>query len=164
VNIFEITKEHLELINLLEQNDGEMTEEQEQSFVEILKKGSDKVTALYHVFANKRAELGGIKFELDRIAVLKKRVETDMERIKRLIEMYMKVTGTEKIKEGVVDIILAKKTDFEYTVDFPKEFTRTEKVEKEDLAGFKDWCKENPEKALKLYGAKFVENKAIRIK
>lgn len=164
MNIFEITKEHLELIDLLEQNEGEMTEEQEQAFLETLKKGEDKITALYHVFANKRADLGGLKFELDRIANIKKRVENEMGRIERLIEMYMRATGTDSIKKGVVDIIMAKKVNFEYRGDFPSEFITTETVSKERLADFKAWCKANPDDAEKLYGAKFIEDKAIRIK
>ena len=164
MNIFEITKEHQEWINLLEENEGELTPEQEQKFFEIIKTGEDKVTSLYYVWKNKQLELNGVKSEIERITGIKKRLEGEMQRISRLIEMYMKFTGTEKIKKGVVDIIMAKKTDFVYQGEFPKTFTVTETVEKQKLAEFKDWCKENPEEAKKMFGAEFIEGKSLRLK
>lgn len=164
MNIFEITKEHQEWIGLLEESEGELTPEQEQKFFEIVKTGEDKVTSLYYVWKNKQLELAGVKSEIDRITGIKKRLEGDMERVSRLIEMYMKFTKTEKIKKGVVDIIMAKKTDFVYDGEFPKTFTVTETVEKQKLAEFKEWCKENPDVAEKMYGAKFIEGQALRLK
>lgn len=164
MNIFEITKEHQEWINLLSESEGELTPEQEQKFFEIVKTGEDKVASLYYVWKNKQGQLAAVKSEIERISGIKKRLEGEMERVSRLIEMYMKFTGTDKIKSGVIDIIMAKKTDFVYAGEFPPTFTETQTVIKEKLAEFKEWVKEHPEEAEKMYGAKFVEGKVLRLK
>lgn len=164
MTIFEITKEHLDLVALLEENEGEVSEEQESRIFELIKNGEDKVISLYYVWKNKEVELAGVKKEIERIGGIKKRLESEMDRIKRIIEMYMRFTGTEKIKRGVIDINMAKKTNFVYAGEFPDSFKVTEQVIKEELGKFKEWAKENPEQALELYGAKFVEDKAVRLK
>ena len=83
MNIFEITKEHQEWINLLSESEGELTPEQEENFFEIVKTGEDKVAALYYVWKNKQGELASVKSEIERISGIKKRLEGEMERLQR---------------------------------------------------------------------------------
>lgn len=161
MTIFEILKEHQSLIEEISELE-ELTPELEKKYAEILQQGENKFRSFYLVYRNKAAQIPGIEAEIKRISAIKKRVETEMERIKKIMDVYMKLTKTDSIKDGIIDVIQAKKTTFVYD-SFPKEFINKETIEKQDLAGFKKWAKENPDKAGKI-GAKFIEGTEIRIK
>lgn len=163
MNIYEIAQEHLRLLEIVEENDGDLTPELEQELMDILATGDDKLEAFYHVYRNLKANLVGIESEYKRIGDMKKSVTANMDRIKTTLDSFMRVTGRDRYENGAVKMIMAKKTDFSYDV-FPKEFIESVTTEKEKLAEFKAWAKENPDTALELCGAKFTEGKSIQIK
>ena len=163
MNIYEIAKEHLRLLEIIEENDGELSPELEQELMDILATGDDKLEAFYYIYRNLNANLVGIESEYKRVSALKKSVTSNMERIKTTLDMFMKVTKKDRYENGAVKIIMAKKTDFVYDT-FPQEFIESVTTDKEKLADFKAWAKDNPETALELCGAKFIEGKTIQIK
>ena len=163
MNIYKIAQEHFRIKEIIEENDGDLSPELEQELMDILATGDDKLEAFYHVYRNLSANLVGIKSEEDRISAMKKSVTANMERIKKTLDTFMKVTGRDSYENGAVKIIMAKKTDFVYDT-FPKEFIESVTTDKEKLADFKAWAKENPDTAFELCGAKFVKGKSIQIK
>lgn len=163
MNIYDIAQEHLRIVEILEEMEGEVTPELEKEFNDIMKAGDEKIKAVYHVYRNFAAQIPGIDAELKRIAAIKKSLESNMDRIKNTLEAFMKATGRGVIANEEMRIILAKKTSFEYST-FPKEFIETVTTKKECLAEFKAWAKDHKEDAEKLYGAVFVEGQGIQIK
>lgn len=163
MNIYEISREHGRILEILNEMEGETTPELEQELEAIFNEGDNKVEAIYHVYRNFAAQLPGIVKEIDRITAIKKSLESQIKRIENMLEIYMKASMRDRIEIGTMKMILAKKTTFEYST-FPKEFIETVTTEKEKLGDFKAWAKENPETALALCGAKFIEGKTIQIK
>ena len=165
MNLYQITQQHLKLIEILEDMEGDLTEnpDVEKELLNILNSGDEKITAYYHVFANFRGQLEAINSELERITKLKKTVENNMKNIKTVLEQFMKITGRDRFEDGIVKMILAKKQNFSYSI-FPSDFIETVTTEREKLADFKAWCKLNPEDAENHYGAKFIPDTYIQIK
>jgi len=163
MNIYDIAQEHNRIFEILEEMEGEVTPELEKEFNDIMKAGDDKIRAVYHVYRNFASQIPGIDAELKRIGAIKKSIESNMDRIKYMLEAFMKATGRDRIENEEMKVILAKKVTFEYS-SFPKEFIETVTTEKERLAEFKAWAKDHIETAAKLYGAKFIEGKAIQVK
>ncbi len=163
MSIYTIGREYLELISHVEEMEGDMTPEMQEDLLRLIHEGDDMLKACYYAFKNISGEVLAIDVELKRIAALKKSREASMDRLKFMMEQFMKITGKDKFSDGVVNMILAKKTDFSYSV-FPREFIETVTTEKNKLAEFKDWAKKNPETAADMYGVKFEEVKYIQIK
>ena len=162
-NIYQIGQEHMRIFQILEENEGELTPELQLELEEIMKSGDDKLKACYYVYSNLGANLAGIEKELKRITALKKSNENSMNRLKSIMEQFLKVTGRDRFEDGVVKMVMANKKEFSYSV-FPPEFVEKLTVEKERLQEFKDWAKLNPETAEDMYGAKFTDVKYIQIK
>ncbi|MFZ1704440.1 MAG: siphovirus Gp157 family protein [Saprospiraceae bacterium] len=163
MKLYDIAQENLRILEIIDEMEGEMTPELEKEFNEIMKAGDDKIRAVYHVYRNFEAQVPGIEAELKRLTAIKKSIESNKERIKNMLEVFMKATGRDRIESEEMKIILSKKVTFEYS-EFPKEFVETVTTEKERLGDFKNWAKDNPETAEQLYGAKFIEGKAIQVK
>lgn len=163
MNIYQIAQEHQRILEILEEMDGEIDPDLEQEFNKIMSEGDDKVKAIYHVYRNIAAQLPGVVAEIQRITAIKKSLESNMDRLKYMIEAFMKATGRDRIEFEEMKMILAKKQDFNYSV-FPEEFIEMVTTEKPKLAEFKAWCKLNPEDAEDHYGAKFTDGKYIQIK
>jgi hypothetical protein len=161
MNLYQIADEHSRIVEILEMD--EWTPELQEELDEIVAAGDDKLKACYHVYANKRAVVDGIDAELKRIQAIKKANDNSMERLKKSIEAFMKLTGRDRFEDGVVKMILAKKTVFSYD-SFPADFIEEVITNKEKLAEFKAWAKMNQEEAWSRYGAEFTDDKAIQIK
>lgn len=163
MKLYEIAQEHMRIMEIIEEMDGEMNEDLEHELSEILRTGDDKIKAVYHVYRNYAAQIPGVKAELERITAIKKSLENNTDRIKFMLEQFMKITGRDRIESEEMKIILAKRVTFEYS-SFPKEFIETVTTEKERLADFKAWAKDNQDYAERAYGAKFIEGKSIMVK
>lgn len=163
MNLYQISAEHQRIVEILE-ND-EYTPELESELNEIIAAGGEKLKACYYVFANARAEVDGLDAEIKRIQQLKKSNESKMERIKKNIEAFMKLTNMDRFEDGVAKIILAKKTVIHYNpFKFPDRFVKTVSESKLMLREFNEWAKANKEEAEKEHDVYFEETKEIRIK
>lgn len=160
MNLYSIGAEYARLGEILEME--ELTPELEAELNDIVSAGDDKLEACYHVFANYRAQIAGIDEELARIQKIKASRVNGMERLKRSIEAFMKITNRDRYENGICKIILAKKTNFVYE-QFPEQFTEIVSTTKQKLSEFKTWAKLNKDEA-EAMGAYFVEDKSIQIK
>lgn len=161
MNLYKIADEHSRIVEILEMD--EWTPELQEELDAILAYGHDKLKACYHVYANKRAVIDGIDSELKRIQAIKKANDSSMDRLKKSIEAFMKLTNCDRFEDGACKIILAKKTVFSYE-SFPDDFVEEVTTSREKLAEFKAWAKTNQDEAASKYGAVFTEDKAIQIK
>ena len=167
MNIFQLGQEHYDIMSLLEEMEGEMTPELHERYDKLLSAGEDKLKQLYWVYKHMAGQLLIINEEKKRIEAMKKSQESKLERLKTTMDQFMKALKLETVKDGTINIILAKNTEFVFDeTKVPGGYFETETVQttKLKLTEFKAWCKNNQEAALALCDAKFIEGKRIQIK
>lgn len=165
MNVFNFRDEHYEIMSLLEEMEGEITPELQERYDQFMIAGEDKLKDLYWVYKWLQANHVTIENEIKRIEGLKKSNASQMDRIKTTMDFIMKSIKLEKLKEGTINIVLGKHTEFSYEEEkVPRAYFEEQTTTKFKLAEFKAWCKDNKEAAEKLCGAKFVEGKRIQIK
>ena len=165
MNIFNLREEHIEILSILEEMDGEITPELQERWDQLIQNSEDKIKQFYWVYKQIEANLSIVVSEKARIEVIKKRTENQMDRIKTTMDALMKGLELDAIKDGTIDVILAKKTDFVYDEGkVPDGYYETVETKKFKLQDFKTWCKNNQEAAKEICNAEFIENKAIRIR
>ena len=171
-SLYEIGTDFLELANLLEDLDGEMTPDIEEKVMTNLKEGKDKLINYYRFIKNLKYEADLVKArkevlkaEIERLDAIIKARTNKYERNASLMEQFMKLTGIDKIKEADVDVILRKTTDVDYSGVAEEHFAGfyTQPEPKFDSVAFKKWAKENEANAL-VIGVKFEEKKSILIR
>ena len=165
MNIFQLGQEHYDIMSLLEEMEGEMTPELQERYDALLSAGEDKLKALYWVYKHMAGQLLIINEEKKRIDAMKKSQENKLERLKTTMDQFMKALKLDNVKDGTINIILAKHTEFVYDeTKVPGGYFETVSTTKFKLQEFKDWCKNNKEAASELCDAEFIEGKRIQIK
>ncbi len=165
MNIFQLNQEHYDIMSLLEEMEGEMTPELQDRFDAFMVAGEDKLKALYLVYKHMAGQQTIIEAEEKRIKALKDSNVKKMVRVKDTMNQMMKMLQLDNIKDGTVNVIMAKHTEFVYDeTKVPGGYFETVSTTKFKLQEFKDWCKDNKEAADELCDAKFIEGKRIQIK
>lgn len=164
MKLYEITLEMLEISKELEENEGllDPTTEERKAYFEKL--GNEKFESFFKVYKDQETDLMSVEAEIERLEKITKRIKSKMDYLKYGMEVYLKASQQDTYKKGVVDVILAKGSDFfKDDAKIPKKWFSKVTTEKLDLAGYKKWVKENPIAAKKL-GAYYEDKKAIRIR
>lgn len=165
LNIFQLGQEHYEIMSLLEEMEGEMTPELQERWNNLIISGEQKIKSMYWVYKHMASELETINNEAARIAALKKSQTSKIDRLKETMNQFMKTLQLDNIKEGTVNIVMAKNTEFVFDESrVPQGYYETVETTKLKLADFKAWCKDNQEAAKEVCGAEFIEGKRIQIK
>lgn len=165
MNIFQLGQEHYDIMSLLEEMEGEMTPELQERYDALLSAGEDKLKQLYWVYKHMAGQLLIINEEKKRTEAMKKSQENKLERLKTTMDQFMKALKLDSVKDGTINIILAKNTEFVFDeTKVPGGYFETTETTKLKLTEFKNWCKDNQEAAAALCDAKFIEGKRIQIK
>ncbi len=164
-NIFQLREEHFEIMSLLEEMEGEMTPKLQERYDKFMEASEDKIKSLYWVHKHMSGELSIIEAEEKRIDALKKSQKNKLDRIKSTMDQLMKSVKLDNIKDGTINIVMAKHTEFDYDESrVPEGYFEKVETTKFKLAEFKSWCKDNQEAAKELCGAEFIEGRRIQIK
>lgn len=165
MNIFQLGKEHMDIMALLDEMEGEVTPEIQKRWDDMMIAGEEKIKAMYWIHKHMSGQLTIIEAEEKRIQALKKSQANKIERLKTTMNEFMKFIKLDNIKDGTINIVMAKHTEFEYDESrAPEGYFETIQTTKFKLTEFKAWCKENQQAAAELCGAKFIEGKRIQIK
>ena len=84
-NIFNISNDYLAIITEIENNDGELTPELEEALAINEQERDDKMEAYAYVIAQKKADIGLAKDEIDRIRGIIKRDENIIDKLKSVL-------------------------------------------------------------------------------
>jgi hypothetical protein len=106
-NIYEISKELENFLATLPET-GELSDEDLAIYAELHQIADEKIKSTAYAFLNLKSKLETIKSELDRIAKLKKSVESQMNRIERLVEFGMELDKTESKDFGSLRVYFTK--------------------------------------------------------
>jgi hypothetical protein len=125
-----------EILNLLDESQGEITEEFDKQFHALLEEFASKATALNVVHGRVKDELALIDDEIKRLQEYKKGLQNAQRRIKQyagdLLTSHQEMTGETKIKEGRRTLYWMTTTSVVGPAnidDWPEEFVRVRKEE-----------------------------------
>ena len=168
MNFYDVTKDYIERMELLEQGinaeTGEMTDNTNQLVTwneELTKDLKEKSSNVIAVVRNQELTIEAIDNEIKRLKAMKDGIENRLDKFKTYIKNAMLTNGIEKIDTNLGSIKFTKSTSTEIYDEslIDKKFIETvitEKISKEKI-----------KKALKsgeeVQGARLVENKNLKI-
>ena len=146
-SIFELTKEQVELQNLVES--GELSEEMARDTLEGLAgEMSDKFESYCSVLTKLNSQAEALENEKERIAKLETEKKNEIARLKSFLVFSMQATGNQKIDTGLHKISLRKgRESLKSKPDAvaPDEYVITEIVEKKDAKAITQAIKDGKE-------------------
>lgn len=143
-NIFNIQQEYFDILNQIEENDGEITDEISnllESNEGDYKEKLDNYLKMIHYW---EGLLGNINAEIERIGKLKKSKEKAIETLKENISVSLQSRSIEKLDLGT-HILSFRKSDAVIVTDptmVPKHFLVKKVTESIDKTELKKWLKE----------------------
>jgi len=158
--IFEIGNEYQNIISLIEQNNGEMSDDLHEAYINSRDELNNKAKAYIYVIRNKENLISNIDAEIDRLKEMKKRTENEIDRIKNFLSMAVDTfgnfeTGLHKISNRISKSV--EVTDFN---QLPKEFIK----EKIEISADKTAIKKAIESGVNISGALLVTKSNLQIK
>jgi hypothetical protein len=123
-SIFNIQQEYINLLNQLEESDGELTPELEQALIIAEQELEIKSVGYAHVIRKVESDVGIIAAEIKRLQALKKAKETTVERLKTSVETAMELFGIKKVETPTMVLTLrpSESVTIEDESKLPKEF------------------------------------------
>jgi hypothetical protein len=158
--IFEIGNEYKNIIALIEQNNGEMSDDLHEAYINSRDELNNKAKAYIYVIRNKENLISNIDAEIDRLKEMKKRTENEIDRIKNYLSMAVDTfgnfeTGLYKISNRISKIV--EVTDCN---QLPKEYLK----EKIEISADKTAIKKAIESGENISGALLVTKSNLQIK
>jgi hypothetical protein len=162
MNIFNIQKEYLDLLQLLEDSEGEMTPEIEQALTINRQDLETKAIGYSSVIRKLESETSVIKNEIDRLQAIRKAKEAHTEKLKSTLENAMVLYGISKIESPLNVLSLRKSEAIEITDEgaIPKEYIKEKITTAPDKVAIKQAIKSGEE----VKGATLVINQNLQIK
>ena len=158
-NLYEIKQNYLELINQVEQLEGEITPEIEQALTITQNELQNKAIAYHSIILSKEAFNGTIDNEIKRLQALKKRNNNLVDRLKNNLITAIELFGEFTVGTNKFSLRKSERVEVSDVNSLPKEFKTVKVTEQADKVAIK--------KALKL-GKKIdncylVESKNLKI-
>jgi DNA repair ATPase RecN len=158
--IFEIGNEYQNIISLIEQNNGEISDDLHEAYINSRDELNNKAKAYIYVIRNKENLISNIDAEIDRLKEMKKRNENEIDRIKNYLSMAVDTfgnfeTGLHKISNRISKIV--EVTDCN---QLPKEYLK----EKIEISADKTAIKKAIESGENISGALLVTKSNLQIK
>jgi hypothetical protein len=159
-NLYEITREALELASLLETE--ELTPELEQMLVINQEKMEVKVNNYAKVIANIQSDSDAIDQEIKRLKAMKESKERAITRLKDAVREAMLVSAIEKIESPLFKLSLRRSEAVEVDIveALPSQFINVKNVVTADKVAIKEAIKRGEN----ITGAKIIENFSLQIK
>ncbi len=145
-SLYEIEKDYLSIIQILEETEGELSPELEES-LKLTHENLEKKALAYVEYINDREfYLEKVKAELERLTLMKKRQEKTIEKLEENLKDAVKIFGGQ-IKAGMYTIKTSPSYSLEITDEskIPAEYYTEEKktIKKFDTNAIKKAIKDN---------------------
>ncbi len=159
-NLYEITREALELASLLETE--ELTPELEQMLVINQEKMEVKVNNYAKVIANIQSDSDAIDQEIKRLKAMKESKERAITRLKDAVREAMLVSAIDKIESPLFKLSLRRSEAVEVDIveALPSQFVNIKNVVTADKVAIKEAIKRGEN----ITGARIIENFSLQIK
>ncbi len=158
--IFEIGNEYQNIISLIEQNNGEMSDDLHEAYINSRDELNNKAKAYIYVIRNKENLISNIEAEIDRFKEMKKRTENEIERIKNYLSMAVDTFGNFETGLHKISNRISKSVDIINLEELPKEYLK----EKIEISADKTAIKKAIESGVNISGALLVTKSNLQIK
>jgi DNA repair exonuclease SbcCD ATPase subunit len=160
MNLYEITREALELASLLETE--ELTPELEAALVINQEHLQTKVGNYAKVIANIQSDADAIETEIKRLKAMKDSKERAITRLKEAVREAMLVSNIDKIESPLFKLSLRRieSVEVDLVEALPSDFRNVKNVITADKVAIKEAIKRGEN----IIGARIVENFSLQIK
>jgi hypothetical protein len=160
MNLYEITREAIELASLLETE--ELTPELEKSLIINQDQLQSKAVNYAKVIANIQSDSDAIDQEIKRLKAIKESKDRAVTRLREAVKEAMLVSGIEKIESPLFKLSIRRSEAIEVDVidALPSEFVNIKNVVSADKIAIKEAIK----KGEYITGARIIENFNLQIK
>ncbi len=160
MNLYEITREAMELASLLETE--ELTPELEQALVINQDQLQAKANNYAKVIVNIQSDADAIDGEIKRLKAMKESKERAITRLKEAVKNAMMVSSIEKIESPLFKLSIRKSESVEVDIleGLPSEFVNIKNVVTPDKIAIKEAIKRGEF----VLGARLVDNFNLQIK
>ena len=159
-NIFEIGSEYQNIINLIEQNNGDLSDDLNEAYINTREELNDKAKAYIYVIRNKENHIANIDAEIERLRDMKKQTEKEIDRIKNYLSLAVDQFGNFETGLHKISNRLSKSVEVTDINELPKEYIK----EKIELAPDKNAIKKAIESGVDIPGALLVTKSNLQIK
>lgn len=162
LTLYRISEEMSAILNAIEENGGEITEEQEQALAISEEQFADKAYDYGHVILNLDYTVAVIKNEIERLTRLKKSAENAQKRVKGALVNAMVQLDHQTVETPTMRLSLRRTTATEIEdVNLLPDNLKTTKVE---VVADKTAIKKAIQSGEDVPGAHLVENVSLQIK
>ena len=126
--IFEIGAEYQNLIDLISQNNGEMSEDLHEAYINTREELNNKAKAYIYVIRNKENHISNIDAEIERLRDMKKQTEKEIDRIKNYLSLAVDQFGNFETGLHKISNRISKSVEVTDCNQLPKEYLK-EKIE-----------------------------------
>jgi DNA repair ATPase RecN len=158
--IFEIGNEYQNIITLIEQNNGEITDDLNEAYINSRDELNNKAKAYIYVIRNKENLISNIDAEIDRLKEMKKRTENEIDRIKNYLSMAVDTFGNFETGLHKISNRISKSVEITDCNQLPKEYLK----EKIEISADKTAIKKAIESGVNISGALLVTKSNLQIK
>lgn len=160
MNLYEITREAIELVSLLETE--ELTPELEQALVINQDQLQSKAVNYAKVIANIQSDSDAIDQEIKRLKAIKESKDRAVTRLREAVKEAMLVSGIDKIESPLFKLSIRRSEAIEVDVidALPGEFVNIKNVVTADKIAIKEAIKRGEY----ITGARIIENFNLQIK
>jgi hypothetical protein len=158
--IFEIGNEYQNIISLIEQNNGEMSDDLHEAYINSRDELNNKAKAYIYVIRNKENLISNIDAEIDRLKEMKKRTENEIDRIKNYLSMAVDTFGNFETGLHKISNRISKSVEVTDYNQLPKEYLK----EKIEISADKTAIKKAIESGENISGALLVTKSNLQIK
>jgi hypothetical protein len=160
MNLYEITREALELASLLETE--ELTPELEEMLVINQEQLQAKAGNYAKVIANIQGDSDAIDAEIKRLKAMKESKDRAVTRLKDAVKNAMMVSGIDKIESPLFKLSLRRSESVE--VEVPEALPIDWQVKKVTITADKVAIKQAIKEGYAITGARIIENFSLQIK
>jgi hypothetical protein len=160
MNLYEITREALELASLLETE--ELTPELEEMLVINQEQLQAKAGNYAKVIANIQGDSDAIDAEIKRLKAMKESKDRAVTRLKDAVKNAMMVSGIDKIESPLFKLSLRRSEAVE--VEVPEALPIDWQVKKVTITADKVAIKQAIKEGYSITGARIIENFSLQIK
>lgn len=159
-NIFQIGNEYQNIIALIEQNNGDLSEDLHEAYINTREELNNKAKAYIYVIRNKENHIANIDAEIERLRDMKKQTEKEIDRIKNYLSMAVDHFGNFETGLHKISNRLSKSVEVTDLNELPKEYIK----EKIELTPDKNAIKKAIESGVDIPGALLVTKSNLQIK
>ena len=159
-NIFQIGNEYQNIIALIEQNNGDLSEDLHEAYINTREELNNKAKAYIYVIRNKENHIANIDAEIERLRDMKKQTEKEIDRIKNYLSLAVDHFGNFETGLHKISNRLSKSVEVTDLNELPKEYIK----EKIEITPDKNAIKKAIESGADIPGALLVTKSNLQIK